>query len=155
MGIPNEPFICPSLARGIRRAYLESLDRHWAIFMAREKSDALRNPYLHLRTHKAYMREIERIRSRLMPRFLSISDMRVSANRSRTPSLNHLTGSSETSVSMNTGLNLWRMPGKSSTHEGLQRVHATQFIGHDPVRIYCSATGGKKEPGNGRFKLAT
>lgn len=79
MGIPNEPFICPSLARGIRRAYLESLDRHWAIFKAREMSDALRTPYLHLRTHKAYMREIERIRSRLMPRFLSISDMRVAA----------------------------------------------------------------------------
>lgn len=81
MGIPNEPFICPSLARGIRRAYLESLDRHWAIFRAREKSDALRNPHLHLRTHKAYMREIERIRSRLTPRLLSISDMRVAAGR--------------------------------------------------------------------------
>jgi hypothetical protein len=81
VGSVVEPFICSSLARGIRRAYLESLDRHWAIFKAREKSDALRNPYLHLRTHKAYMREIERIRSRLMPRFLSISDMRVSAGR--------------------------------------------------------------------------
>jgi hypothetical protein len=46
MGIPNEPFICPSLALGIRRAYLESLDRHWAIFNACEKSDALRAPYL-------------------------------------------------------------------------------------------------------------
>jgi len=79
MGTVNDPFICPSLARGIRRAYLESLDRHWAIYRGRCSAVALRNPVLRVPTHKAYMREIERIRSRLMPRFLSISDMRVAA----------------------------------------------------------------------------
>lgn len=79
MNTVTDPFICPSLAKGIRRAYLESLDRHWEIFRKRERAEQLRNPVLRLRTHKAFIREIEKICDRLMPRFLSISDMRVAA----------------------------------------------------------------------------
>lgn len=76
MGHMVEPFICNSLAKGIRRAYLEALERNWAIFKKREASEVLRNPYLTLHTHKAFTREISRFCQRRMPRFLSIAQLR-------------------------------------------------------------------------------
>ena len=38
MGSMIEPLICPSLARGIRRAYFEVLDANWADFGRRMKA---------------------------------------------------------------------------------------------------------------------
>lgn len=57
-----QQIIDPSLAKGIRRAYLESLDATWEKFEKIQKRDRLRHPYLQVESRKAFDREVERLR---------------------------------------------------------------------------------------------
>lgn len=57
-----ETFIDPSLARGIRRAYLESLDDTWAMFQKLQKRQHLRQPHLQVKTQKGFDKEVEKLR---------------------------------------------------------------------------------------------
>ncbi len=81
MGIPAEPFICPSLARGIRRAYLERLDACWSEFGKRYRAHRQRTGGLDLCTPKAFRKETETVRSRLMPGFLPITELTLKAGK--------------------------------------------------------------------------
>ena len=83
MGIPNEPFICPSLARGIRRAYLETLDASWVDFSQRVKAFRRRTGGVEITSPKAFRREVDRFKTKLMPQFLSAADIGVESGRKK------------------------------------------------------------------------
>lgn len=57
-----DTLIDPSLAQGIRRAYLESLDGKMAHLRREIRHDDLRNPSLQLKTLKSFHREVEKMR---------------------------------------------------------------------------------------------
>ena len=61
-GITVSVFIDPSLARGIRRYYLESIENSWSSFIKLRKRDKARQPYLQVETRKGFERELERLR---------------------------------------------------------------------------------------------
>ena len=69
MGSMIEPLICPSLARGIRRAYFEVLDANWADFGRRMKAFRQRTGGIDISSPKGFRREVERFRIKLMPQF--------------------------------------------------------------------------------------
>ncbi len=73
--------IDPSLARGIRRAYLESLDENWAILLKRLRDRRTRIGVIHFKTPKAFHREIEYYRARMMPRFLLATDITIETKK--------------------------------------------------------------------------
>lgn len=54
--------IDPSLARGIRRAYLESLDQTWSRFISLRKRSKLRQPYLQVKNVKGFDKNVEKLR---------------------------------------------------------------------------------------------
>jgi len=83
MGSMIEPLICPSLARGIRRAYFEVLDANWADFGRRMKAFRQRTGGIDISSPKAFRREVERFRTKLMPQFLSSTDIGVASGRKR------------------------------------------------------------------------
>jgi len=56
-------YIDPSLAKGIRRAYLESIETAWKSFVTLRKRDKVRQPYLQVETRKGFEREIEKLRA--------------------------------------------------------------------------------------------
>ncbi len=69
-------YIDPSLAKGIRRAYIESLDLSWERFRKLKKIESMRHPYLKLSTKKAFDKKVARQRhldvaQRLAPRQLT------------------------------------------------------------------------------------
>ena len=80
MGIPNEPFICPSLARGIRRAYLETLYVSWADFGQRVKAFRRRTGGIEITSLKAFRGKMERFRTNHMPGSLSAADIGVDSD---------------------------------------------------------------------------
>jgi len=81
MGNVIDPFICPSLAKGIRRAYLEALDASWADFGQRVRAFRRRSGGVKINSQKALHREVERFKTKLMPQFLSAADIGVQSGR--------------------------------------------------------------------------
>jgi len=69
--------IDPSLARGIRRAYLESLDATWDKFEKIQKRDKLRRPYLQVESQKGFDKEVERLRKNIESAKLMPSDITI------------------------------------------------------------------------------
>jgi hypothetical protein len=55
--------IDPALAQGIRRAYLEALDNKTRRFRDMMIADRQRNPRLHMRTSKSFVKDVTRFRS--------------------------------------------------------------------------------------------
>jgi len=55
-------YIDPSLAKGIRRAYLESLDFSWKKFVQLKKRESMRQPYLKIPTKKSFDKKVIRLR---------------------------------------------------------------------------------------------
>jgi hypothetical protein len=55
--------IDPALAQGIRRAYLESLDKTTKRLHSRMLIDKMRNPKLHTKTHKSFKKDVTRFRA--------------------------------------------------------------------------------------------
>ncbi len=55
-------YIDPSLAKRIRRAYIESLDLSWERFRKLKQIESMRHPYLKLSTKKAFDKKVARLR---------------------------------------------------------------------------------------------
>ncbi len=73
--------IDPSLAQGIRRAYLESLDEKTSHLRRELRHDDLRNPNLHLQTIKSFHREVEKLRSFLDKAGIKRQELKLEAGK--------------------------------------------------------------------------
>jgi hypothetical protein len=78
---PSSKFIDPSIARGIRSSYFGHLDNVWKSYLANEKAEAIRLPVRSFATAKSFRKEITRVKKQVIPRFLPISEITVSAGK--------------------------------------------------------------------------
>jgi len=78
---PSSKFIDASIARGIRSSYFGHLDNAWKSYLANEKAEAMRLPVRGFATAKSFRKEITRVKKQVIPRFLPISEITVSAGK--------------------------------------------------------------------------
>jgi hypothetical protein len=77
----SSKFIDASIARGIRSSYFVHLDNAWKNYLANEKAEAMRLPLRGFATAKSFRKEITRVKKHVIPRFLPISEISVSAGK--------------------------------------------------------------------------
>ena len=77
----SSKFLDASIARGIRSSYFVHLDNAWKNYLENEKAEAMRLPLRGFATAKSFRKEITRVKKHVIPRFLPISEISVSAGK--------------------------------------------------------------------------